>query len=358
MTPVALDRPSIAAGTASTPRMVDRLGRELRDLRVSVTDRCNLRCSYCMPEDDYQWLPQQDILSFDEITEVVAAFTTVGVTKVRLTGGEPLLRRGLPDLVERLAALPPIDDLALTTNGTRLAAHADALRAAGLRRVTVSLDTLRRDRHRAITRRDNHGSVIDGIAAVRRAGFTGTKINTVVMRGVNDDELADLVRYGADNDAEVRFIEYMDVGGATGWDPRHVVSADEILSRVSAALGPLAPTPTRPSAPARRYITDDGTSFGIVASTTTPFCQTCDRSRVTADGMWYRCLYAATGTDLRGPLRQGNGRAALSRLIADRWRERDDQGAVDRAALAGRRSAVPVDILRRDPHQEMHTRGG
>ena len=356
VTPAVPDRPALATGTTS--HLVDRHGRALRDLRVSVTDRCNLRCSYCMPEDDYQWLPQNDILSFEEITEVVAAFTAVGVTKVRLTGGEPLLRRGLPDLVARLAALPPINDLALTTNGTLLAGHADALRAAGLHRVTVSLDTLRPERHRAITRRDNHGSVIDGIAAVRRAGFTGTKINTVVMRGVNDDELADLVRYGADHGAEVRFIEYMDVGGATGWDRRHVVSADEILSSVSASLGPLAPAPTRPSAPARRYVTDDGATFGIVASTTTPFCQTCDRSRLTADGMWYRCLYAATGTDLRGPVRQGDGRVALSRLIAEQWRERRDQGAVDRAALAADRAAVPVDILRRDPHQEMHTRGG
>jgi GTP 3',8-cyclase len=342
-----------------TPRrdhtVVDARGRPLRDLRLSVTDRCNLRCAYCMPEEDYEWLPRENFLSFEELETVVAAFADLGVSKVRLTGGEPLLRRDLPGLVQRLAAIPAIGDLALTTNGTLLADHAVALRAAGLHRLTISLDTLHHDRHRALTRRDNHHSVLAGIAAAGTAGFSNTKLNTVVMRGVNDDELADLVHFGADHQAEVRFIEYMDVDGATGWDLARVVPAAEILARLTDDLGPLTPAPSRASAPARRYHTAQGLRFGIVASTTAPFCGSCDRSRVTADGMWYRCLYARSGTDLRGVLRSG---ADLRDLIAAQWTERRDQGAVDRVALADRRAPTPVQILRRDPHQEMHTRGG
>ncbi len=311
-----------------------------------------------MPHDEYEWLPRHDILTFEEIETVVRAFVGAGVRKVRLTGGEPLLRRGLPDLVERLARIEQIDDIALTTNGTLLADHAAALMVAGLHRVTISLDTLRPERHHGLTRRDNHDAVLAGIDAVRRVGFTGTKINAVVMAGVNDDEIGDLLAFASDAGAELRFIEYMDVDGATSWQPSQVVSSDEMLATIAQRHGPIEPVSTRSSAPARRYRTADGTQFGIVPSTTTPFCASCDRARLTADGTWYRCLYAATGSDLRAALRNGATRGELRDRIVEEWSERDDQGAVDRLALAERRTPVPVQVLRRDPHREMHTRGG
>ncbi len=216
--------------------IVDQFGRRLRNLRISVTDRCNLRCNYCMPEEEYAWLPREDILSFEEICQLVDVFVDLGVDKVRLTGGEPLLRKDLPRLVAMLAARPGLADLAMTTNGVLLAEHAPALRGAGLGRVTVSLDTLRPERFRALTRRDTHARVLEGIAAVREAGWPGLKIDTVVIRGVNDDELVDLIEYGRRVEGEVRFIEYMDVGGATAWSMDQVVSRAEMLRRPRSAL--------------------------------------------------------------------------------------------------------------------------
>lgn len=308
-----------------------------------------------MPEQDYTWLPREDILTFDELETLVRAFASAGVTKLRLTGGEPLLRRGLSSLVARFAAIGTIDDISLTTNGSQLALHAAALRSAGLSRVTVSLDTMRPARHSVLTRRDNHETVLRGIRTLREVGFSGTKINSVVLRDVNDDELVDLLAFAASVDAELRFIEYMDVGGATTWSTARVVPSAEILDRVGAALGPVTPVETRASAPARRYALSSGQVFGIVASTTEPFCASCDRSRVTADGLWYRCLYAPTGTDLRAILRGGG---SVEALVRDQWSARADQGAVDRAAMPMREAAVPVELLKRDPHLEMHTRGG
>ncbi|HUR77003.1 MAG TPA: GTP 3',8-cyclase MoaA [Acidimicrobiales bacterium] len=336
----------------------DARGRPLRDLRLSVTDRCDLRCSYCMPEREYTWLPRADILTFEECEIVVAAFAGAGVRNVRVTGGEPLLRRDLPAVLARIANVDGIEEVSLTTNGTRLAQHAAALRSAGLARVTVSLDTLRPERHARITSRDNHATVLAGIGAVSGAGFTGTKINTVVMRGVNDDELVDLLDFASTIDAEVRFVEYMDVGGATNWNAGTVVSAAEIRSRIGDVLGEPMAIGSRASAPAVRYQLPDGRVFGIIASTTTPFCAACDRSRVTADGVWYRCLYAVDGTDLRTPLRAGATVEELTALIADVWSQRADQGAVDRLGAPAREASVPVTLLRRDPHLEMHTRGG
>lgn len=346
-------RDPIAAGAT----VADLRGRPLRDLRVSVTDRCNLRCAYCMPEEHYRWLPHESHLSVVELATVIEAFVATGVRKVRLTGGEPLLRRDLPDLVARIAAMGQVSDLALTTNGTLLAGAADDLRLAGLSRVTVSLDTLHAGRHLALTRRDNHADVLAGLEAVAAVGFSSTKINTVVMRGVNDDELVDLVRFARTVGAEVRFIEYMDVGGATRWSPESVVGAAEIIERVSDALGPVAAAAARPSAPARRYSTADGHTFGIVASTSTPFCATCDRSRLTSDGHWFHCLYAEQGIDLGRIVRGGADTRHLEAFIRDRWSLRQDQGALDRLGLDDRR-ATPVQILRSDPHREMHTRGG
>jgi len=339
--------------------MTDRFGRPLRNLRLSVTDRCNLRCEYCMPEDDYVWLPREDVLHFEEISALVDVFLTLGIDKIRLTGGEPLLRRDLAALVAMVARKPGLKDLALTTNGVLLADQIDALRAAGLGRITVSLDTLDPVRFKQLTRFDQLDAVHAGIAAARRV-FERLKIDTVVIRGVNDDEIVPIVEYARGANAEVRFIEYMDVGGASRWSPERVFSKREILDALTRRYGRVDPIDEPGStAPAGRFALPDGTTFGIIASTTEPFCRTCDRSRLTADGMWYLCLYATRGIDLRAPLRRGADTDTLRSIVAGGWRARADRGAEARAALGDRRAFVPVqDLLRRDPHLEMHTRGG
>ena len=339
-------------------RVEDTFARPLRNLRISVTDRCNLRCAYCMPEEDYVWLPRAEILHFGEIAALADVFMDLGVDKIRLTGGEPLLRRELPRLVRMLAAKPRLRDLAMTTNGVLLAEHAGALKEAGLHRVTVSLDTLRPERFTALTRRQSHAQVLAGIEAVTRAGFSETKLDTVVMRGVNDDELAALIEFGKRAPAEVRFIEYMDVGGATRWSMEQVVGRREMLARLEARYGPIEPVAETSSAPADRYRLPDGTVFGIIASTTAPFCSSCDRSRLTADGVWYLCLYAQRGIDLRGPFRRGARPEELAALIADAWGRRTDRGAEQRLAVRERSPLVQIAHLKADPHLEMHTRGG
>ena len=338
--------------------VTDVYQRPLRNLRISVTDRCNLRCAYCMPEEDYVWLPREQILDFEEISTLVDVFMDLGVDKIRLTGGEPLLRRDVPALVRLLAAKPKLRDLALTTNGVLLREQAPPLHAAGLHRVTVSLDTLRADRFTALTRRTNHAQVLEGIAALAPAGFTGTKLDTVVMRGVNDDELADLIEYGRTVPAEVRFIEYMDVGGATRWSLEKVVSRAQMLALLERRYGRIEPVVEESTAPADRYALSDGTVFGIISSTTEPFCASCDRSRLTADGVFYLCLYAQKGVDLRGPLRRGASRDELQALIAGAWSRRADRGAEERLRLRDRTPLVQIGRLRADPHLEMHTRGG
>jgi cyclic pyranopterin phosphate synthase len=338
--------------------VVDTLGRPLGNLRISVTDRCNLRCAYCMPEEEYAWLPRADILRFEEVARLVDAFVACGVDRVRLTGGEPLLRRDLEALVALLAEKRGIREVALTTNGLLLADQARVMKQAGLTRVTVSLDTLRPERFRALTRREGHDKVLAGIATARDAGFTGTKIDTVVMRGVNDDELVDIVQWAARFDAEVRFIEYMDVGGATRWKMGDVVSRAEMLETLTRAFGPITPVSTESSAPAERFMLADGRVFGIIASTTAPFCSRCDRSRLTADGHWLRCLYARRGTDLRTPLRAGAGTEELAQLIRSQWTARADRGAEERLAASARSALADSETLRADPHLEMHTRGG
>jgi GTP 3',8-cyclase len=335
----------------------DLLGRPLKNLRLSVTDRCNLRCSYCMPEAEYVWLPRQDLLQFEEMSRVVDVFSRAGVDKIRLTGGEPLLRRDLPQLVELLARKPAIRDLALTTNGVALADQASALREAGLHRITVSLDTLQPDRFRALTRFDALPQVLAGIDEARRH-FSDLKLDAVIIRGTNDDEMTSLLEYAGRVGAELRFIEYMDVGGATQWSPERVVSRQEMLERLSRQYGPIAPVAEASSAPADRFTLPDGTVFGIISSTTEPFCQNCDRSRLTSDGMWYRCLYARGGTDLRSPLRSGASDDDLLALITSAWNARDARGAEERLALHNRAPLMQASGLKKDPHLEMHTRGG
>jgi cyclic pyranopterin phosphate synthase len=336
----------------------DALGRPLRNLRISVTDRCNLRCGYCMPEREYVWLPREDILHFEELDTLVRIFVSLGVDRVRLTGGEPLLRRDLARLVGMLARQPALGDLAMTTNGLLLAPEAAALRAAGLRRVTVSLDTLRPERFRMLARRDGIERVFEGVRAVQEAGFTDTKIDAVALRGINDDELGDLVEYGKSANAEVRFIEYMDVGGATRWSMAQVLPRAAILAALAARYGPIEPLAESSTAPAQRFVLRDGTVFGIIASTTAPFCAACDRSRLTADGQWLRCLYAVDGMDLRGMLRSGVEPAEIAARIAATWSARRDRGAEERLAAHGRGVFVARGDLKRDPHLEMHTRGG
>jgi cyclic pyranopterin phosphate synthase len=337
--------------------LLDQFQRPLRNLRLSVTDRCNLRCSYCMPEQDYMWLPREDILQFEEVEQLVDVFAGLGVDKVRLTGGEPLLRRDLSVLVAALASRPRIADLAITTNGILLRQHAHDLKEAGLHRVTVSLDTLRPDRFRALTRSDELDRVLDGIAAAAPL-FPQLKLDTVVIRGTNDDELVDLIEFGRRYRAEVRFIEYMDVGGATHWSMDRVVTRDQMIASLEPHYGPITPVVEASSAPADRYRLPDGTTFGIIASTTRPFCEDCDRSRLTADGLWYLCLYASRGTDLRAALRGGSSANELAEMIRSAWTSRRDRGAEERLATRDRAPLISVDTLRRDPHLEMHTRGG
>jgi cyclic pyranopterin phosphate synthase len=311
-----------------------------------------------MPEEDYVWLPREQILHFEEVSALADIFLDLGVDKIRLTGGEPLLRRDLGALIRLLAGKPRLRDLAITTNGVLLAEQAGSLKEAGLHRVTVSLDTLRPDRFTALTRRANHAQVLEGIAAVPAAGFAGTKLDTVVLRGVNDDELADLIEYGKTVPAEIRFIEYMDVGGATRWSMDKVVSRIEMLEVLGRRYGQIEPVVEESTAPADRYALPDGTVFGIISSTTEPFCASCDRSRLTADGMWYLCLYAQQGIDLREPLRRGGSRDELKALIVDGWKRRADRGAEQRLRLRDRTPLVQIGRLREDPHLEMHTRGG
>jgi len=313
-----------------------------------------------MPEDDYVWLPRASILTFEELARLASVFAGLGVEKVRLTGGEPLLRRDLAALIALLRRDSRFTDLSLTTNGILLAEQAHALRHAGLGRVTVSLDTLRPERMEAFSRTTRHGDVLRGITAARQAGFDGTKINCVVIRGFNDDELVDMIEYARAERAEARFIEYMDIGGATRWSAAEVVSRREMLEILGSRFGDIEPVggdgPT--STPAERFRLPDGTVFGIIASVSAPFCGACDRGRLTADGTWLLCLYARSGVDLRSALRSGASDAELAQLVAGSWRDRRDQGAVDRLGLARRGALHPVAGLRADPHLEMHTRGG
>ena len=337
---------------------IDTLGRPLRNLRISVTDRCNMRCGYCMPEAEYVWLPRTSILTFEELDRLAGIFASLGVHKIRLTGGEPLLRHDLPALVRLLERHDGIDDLALTTNGILLAREATALRDAGLRRVTVSLDTLRPERMLAFTRSARHDDVLAGIGAATAAGFDAVKLNAVVIRDYNDDEVAALLEFARARRLEIRFIEYMDVGGATQWDLGRVVSRREILATVARRYGPVTALPENAWAPAERFRLADGTTFGVIASTTAPFCRTCDRSRLTADGTFLLCLYGERGLDLRELLRTDASDDTIAERLRETWHSRTDRGAEERAGLADRGVLHQLESLRADPRREMHTRGG
>lgn len=336
----------------------DLAGRALRNLRLSVTDRCNLRCHYCMPEREYNWLPREDRLSFEELTAITEAMIPMGVRQVRLTGGEPLLRRGLEKLITQLHGLEGIEDVALTTNGVLLTDQAQVLRDAGLRRVTVSLDTLKAKRFEDSTRQDFLPRVLAGLMAASRVGFEEIKLNTVLLRGTNDDELEDLLAYAVESGFELRFIEYMDVGGAQNWRQDLVVSKDQILDRVRKRFGEPKPVETPDYVPARRWSLPGGGTFGIVASTTAPFCGTCNRARITADGRLFTCLYGTEGLDLRGLIRLPDGVQQVEKAIANRWLSRRDRGAEDRLEAEDRGAFQDVEDLKQNPHWEMHTKGG
>ena len=319
--------------------MLDQLRRPLRDLRISVTDRCNFRCTYCMPKEvfgrQFRFLPRPDLLTFEEITRLVRIVVRQGVRKVRLTGGEPLLRRDLPVLVGQIAGVEGLDDLALTTNGVLLPRLALPLREAGLHRVTVSLDSVDDAVFRAMNDVDVPvARVIEGIDAALAAGLRPVKLNAVIRRGVNDAGVLDLARFARDRGCVLRFIEFMDVGTTNGWRLEEVVPATELLERIGAEL-PLEPLdPDYRGEVAGRYRYRDGRGeVGVIASVTQPFCSDCSRARLSADGRLYTCLFAASGTDLRGPLRAGAGDAELAELIAGVWRMRRDRYSEVRSDL-------------------------
>ncbi|OLR89864.1 GTP 3',8-cyclase MoaA [Actinokineospora bangkokensis] len=317
---VDLGVPSVPSRTPRPDdrRLVDRYGRVATDLRVSLTDRCNLRCTYCMPAEGLDWLPGDELLTDAELTRLLrVAVTELGVTDIRFTGGEPTLRKGVEGIIAAAAALDPRPSLSMTTNAIGLARRAPALRAAGLDRVNVSLDTLRPDRYAAMTRRDRLDDVLAGLAAAHAAGLAPVKVNAVLLRGVNDDEAADLLRFCLEHGYRLRFIEQMPLDPQHGWDRSEMVTAAEILELLRARFD-LTPSPRpRGAAPAERWLVDGGPGdVGVIASVTRPFCAACDRTRLTADGSLRSCLFSRTETDLRGPLRAGASDAEL----ADLWR--------------------------------------
>jgi GTP 3',8-cyclase len=309
----------------------DTLGRPLHDLRISVTDRCNFRCVYCMPRavfgPDHAFLPRKELLTFEEITRLVRLFVELGVRKVRLTGGEPLVRRDLPDLVRDVAAIPDVEDLTLTTNGVLLPQHASALKEAGLDRVTISLDA---DDDETFARMNDArvpvSSVLRGLDAAEAAGLGPIKLNMVVKRGWNEHAILPMARRFRGTGRILRFIEYMDVGHSNGWRLDDVVTADQILSTVASEF-PLEPMPpTKRGEVAERYRYADGAGeIGVIASVSRPFCGTCDRARLSADGKLYTCLFATRGHDLRGLLRSSSSDGELSAAIRAIWQVRDDR---------------------------------
>jgi GTP 3',8-cyclase len=297
--------------------LIDTFGRVATDLRVSLTDRCNLRCAYCMPPEGLEWLPGDDVLTDDEIVRVVRVAVDLGVNEVRFTGGEPLLRRGLVDIVRRVAALTPRPHLTLTTNGIGLARTAGALRDAGLDRVNVSLDTVDPEKFKTLARRDRLHDVLAGLDTAAAVGLTPVKVNAVLMRGLNDEEAVPLLRWCLDHGYLLRFIEQMPLDAQHGWQRSNMVTADEILGRLSEAFS-LTPMGAehRGSAPAEEWLVDGGPGMvGVIGSVSRPFCGACDRVRLTADGQIRNCLFAREETDLRAALRDGCDDARIAEML-------------------------------------------
>ena len=300
----------------SHPPLLDTFGRVHRDLRVSLTDRCSLRCTYCMPAEGAKWLPGDEQLSTPELLRLVAIAVEHGITSVRLTGGEPLLRPDVVAVVAAIRRMPGAPEVSLTTNGLRLPGLAAPLADAGLSRVNISLDTLDRDRFQQLTRRDRLADTLAGIAAAKAAGLDPSKINSVLLRGINDDEAPALLLWALEQGLSLRFIEQMPLDPQHSWDRERMVTADEIMAALLTAGFALDEAPGRGSAPAQRWLVNGGPqTVGIIASVTRPFCADCDRVRVTSDGQWRSCLFARTETDLRTPLRDGATAAELAALM-------------------------------------------
>jgi GTP 3',8-cyclase len=326
-------------------KLIDTFGRVHNNLRISVTDRCNLRCTYCMPED-VTFRPKNELLSFEEITHFVRVAAPLGINKIRLTGGEPLVRRDLPKLVAMLAAIPGITDLGLTTNGILLRGQARALRTAGLSRLNVSLDTLDRERFREITRRDGLAQVLDGLAAAREAGFAPIKVNAISIRGFTEPDVVPLAYFARDNGFELRFIEYMPIG-AEAWERDKVLPAAELLDRLGNEFGQLSPAPDQdPRAPAQDFVYPDGRGrVGIIASVTRPFCQLCNRLRLTAEGKLRNCLFALAEVDVRPYLRDTPDDNILAQVIRQSVWEKWEGHEINLARFV-------------KPARTMHTIGG
>ncbi len=285
--------------------LVDKYGRRHRDLRISLTDKCNLRCTYCMPAEGMEWISSANMLTLDEMTRIAGVAVACGVDEIRLTGGEPLLRADIVDVVKNMAGLHNGPEISMTTNGLRLNRLAPALRAAGLARLNISLDTLSPERYHQMTRRDRFDQVIAGLAAADSAGFTGTKLNAVLMRDVNDDEAPDLLEFALKRGYELRIIEQMPLDGGHTWSRDGMITADEILASLTSRFD-LTPVPARGAAPAERwYVNGTSATVGVIASVTRPFCGACDRIRLTSDGQLRNCLFSRTETDLRSMLRAG-----------------------------------------------------
>jgi cyclic pyranopterin phosphate synthase len=347
-------RPQSRTPGAAAPRydggpLADTRGRTMRDLRISVTDRCNFRCTYCMPREvfdaDYKFLPHEAILSFEEIARLAGVFAGLGVRKIRLTGGEPLLRRDLPRLVEMLAPLGA--DLTLTTNGSTLVKHAAALKEAGLNRLTVSLDSLDEATFRAMNDADFPvAKVLDGIAAAANAGFTPVKINMVVKRGVNDHQIVEAARHWRDSGHILRFIEFMDVGSTNGWRMDDVIPSAEVIRRIAEAF-PLEPAEANYAGEvAQRWRYRDGAGeIGVISSVTQAFCRDCNRMRLSTEGSLYTCLFAQQGHDLKALLRGGAADDAIRDSIAAVWRARDDRYSEIRTAETAKKPKVEMSYI-------------
>jgi len=318
--------------------LADSYKRPVKDLRISVTDRCNFRCTYCMPQDEYEWINKKEILTFEEITRLANLFVGLGVEKIRLTGGEPLVRKDLDHLVARLSTIPGLEDLCLTTNGSLLAEQIEALKAAGLKRVNVSIDTLDNEKFKRMTKRGDLAKVLEGIFAAKKHGLKPIKLNAVVERGVNDDDIIPLVEFCREHGFAMRFIEYMDVGNANSWTSDKLVSKKEILEAIGARYPLHEIGRDQGSAPSVDYEFVDGNGdIGVIASVTEPFCASCTRARLTADGKIVTCLFSQGGHDVKKLLRAGASDEELVNLISSIWTKRADRYSEER--LQAMRSA-------------------
>ena len=336
--------------------LFDTQQRPLQDLRISVTDRCNFRCTYCMPLDQYDWIAKEQILSYEEIARLVRIFTGLGVSKLRITGGEPLLRKDLEELVRMLAEIDGIDDLCLTTNGSLLADKVEGLKRAGLHRVTISIDSLNPETFTRMAQRSRIEDVLAGVAAAKEAGLTPIKLNAVVERGVNDNEIFDLLDYARAEGFEIRLIEYMDVGNVNHWTSEKLVSKAEILETIQTRyrLDPIKGR--RGSAPSQRFrFLDGGGTVGVIASVTEPFCGACTRGRLTADGRLVTCLFSTRGHDLKSMLRSGAPDALIREMIAAVWRGRTDRYSEQRLEAISSPEGYRPDRVRK---LEMISLGG